>query len=258
MKRRSWETWERELRRRRDVLFKEVADTEDDLRFLAEDRESEIEERGQSERAARLLAALDVRGKREIEEIDGALRRIRDGTYGVCVECGDNIALPRLQALPATSFCIDCAREREESAAVPVGEEGATQPRELPSEISLMRDSEAEAALWEMVRNDGGIDTEELRLVYRHGIVYLNGAVPSENEHRRLVKLIADVAGIQEITDRLLVNELLWERPERSEATVVASEEQAEVEPAATEDIVRSEEEGLEYVPPIAPPEEER
>ena len=72
-----------QLRRRREALFREVADTEADLQFIAEDRESEFEERAQEERAARLFARLDLRGKHAIEEIDAALRRIAYGSYGV-------------------------------------------------------------------------------------------------------------------------------------------------------------------------------
>ena len=97
------------LRRQRTALFKEVQDTEADLDFIAQDRESELEERAQEERDARLLVTLDERGKRELEDIDVALRRIEEGCYGVCMECGGEIPKARLNALPATSFCIQCA-----------------------------------------------------------------------------------------------------------------------------------------------------
>jgi RNA polymerase-binding protein DksA len=43
-------------------------------------------------------------------EIDGALRRIEDGTYGTCANCGKEIAVGRLEAHPWASLCIDCAR----------------------------------------------------------------------------------------------------------------------------------------------------
>lgn len=45
--------------------------------------------------------------------IDEALGRIEAGTYGQCAECGQMIAKPRLQALPYTPLCIDCARAME-------------------------------------------------------------------------------------------------------------------------------------------------
>ncbi len=48
-----------------------------------------------------------------LEQINGALSRIEAGTFGKCEECGGTIAKPRLQALPYTSLCIDCARAME-------------------------------------------------------------------------------------------------------------------------------------------------
>lgn len=263
MDRKSAAEFARELRRRRDTLFKEVADTESDLRSLGEARESELEERAQADRAARLLAALDLRGKREIEEIDAALQRIEEGVYGVCLECGSDIALDRLRAVPAARFCLSCEREHERRMAALAEEREVVHPRVVPPELGSMTDRDAEMALREMVREDGRIDTEELRLVYRHGIVYLDGAVPSENEHQMLLKLLTDVAGIGEVADRLQVKEILWERPEPGEAMppAEAAEVEAPAEPAEageTEDVVLSEQEGVEYVPPVVPPEEER
>jgi len=46
-------------------------------------------------------------------QIHEALRRIDSGTYGRCEECGEMIAKPRLQALPYTRHCIECARALE-------------------------------------------------------------------------------------------------------------------------------------------------
>ena len=43
-------------------------------------------------------------------EIDAALARIADGTYGTCTNCGKEIAVGRLEAQPWASLCIDCAR----------------------------------------------------------------------------------------------------------------------------------------------------
>ena len=68
------------LRSAREAIFKEVADTESDLTVIAEDREIELEERAQDEGAERFLAHLDERGKREIEAIDVALRKLSAGT----------------------------------------------------------------------------------------------------------------------------------------------------------------------------------
>lgn len=65
------------------------------------------------------IAEID-RHVREIQQIEGALRRLADGSYGRCLACGDAIAVPRLQASPAVARCYDCqARfERERIGGV--------------------------------------------------------------------------------------------------------------------------------------------
>lgn len=45
-----------------------------------------------------------------LAEIDAALVRLEDGTYGFCLVCGQEIAPERLLALPAAATCVRCAR----------------------------------------------------------------------------------------------------------------------------------------------------
>ncbi|MDQ2677445.1 MAG: TraR/DksA family transcriptional regulator [Actinomycetota bacterium] len=56
------------------------------------------------------VAALLRDARAELAEIDAALARLDDGAYGQCTACGDRIGVARLDALPATSTCIRCAR----------------------------------------------------------------------------------------------------------------------------------------------------
>ena len=48
-----------------------------------------------------------------LAQIDAALKRIDDGTYGVCAGCGREIVTERLEAYPWAALCIDCKREVE-------------------------------------------------------------------------------------------------------------------------------------------------
>lgn len=96
-----------ELYRQRKAVFQAVAGVEADLEAIAEERESEREEAAQEARDAQIYAAPDDRGKREI---DAALHRGGAGRYGMCTSCESPIADPRLRVLPATRFCIRCAR----------------------------------------------------------------------------------------------------------------------------------------------------
>jgi DnaK suppressor protein len=47
--------------------------------------------------------------RQELEDLDAALRRVDDGSYGVCVKCGRPIGAERLDVLPAALRCIDCS-----------------------------------------------------------------------------------------------------------------------------------------------------
>ncbi len=51
-----------------------------------------------------------------LELINEALGRLQKGEYGICGECGEPIAKPRLTAIPYTRHCIQCARKLENGA----------------------------------------------------------------------------------------------------------------------------------------------
>ncbi len=53
------------------------------------------------------------RERRLIRKIKAALRRIEEGTYGECEECGEDISPARLQARPVASYCIRCKTKLE-------------------------------------------------------------------------------------------------------------------------------------------------
>jgi RNA polymerase-binding transcription factor DksA len=56
--------------------------------------------------AVRLLAA----ARQQLEETEAALRRLDDGTYGLCERCQNVIDAGRLEALPAARLCMSCQR----------------------------------------------------------------------------------------------------------------------------------------------------
>jgi len=58
------------------------------------------------------VASLE-RNRAEIKRLRGALARIRDGAFGWCAECGEPIAVARLEIDPAADCCVGCAGRRE-------------------------------------------------------------------------------------------------------------------------------------------------
>jgi DnaK suppressor protein len=62
-------------------------------------------ERGETEALANSL-------RESLEEVERALGKLDDGSYGKCEECGEDIAAARLEAMPAARYCITHASTR--------------------------------------------------------------------------------------------------------------------------------------------------
>jgi DnaK suppressor protein len=60
-----------------------------------------------AERAEKL--ALIDQTRERLADIERALARVDDGSYGTCEQCGGEIAAPRLEARPMSVLCVDCA-----------------------------------------------------------------------------------------------------------------------------------------------------
>jgi RNA polymerase-binding protein DksA len=56
---------------------------------------------------------LEENSEHVLADIDAALRRIEDGSYGVCTNCAKQIPEERLEARPWATLCIGCQRDRE-------------------------------------------------------------------------------------------------------------------------------------------------
>ena len=64
-----------------------------------------------------IFSHVSLSESKELAAIDDALRQMREGTYGICEECGQSILLTRLEVLPYTTTCIECQRQSERNAA---------------------------------------------------------------------------------------------------------------------------------------------
>ena len=58
------------------------------------------------------------RERKLITKIKEALKRMDDGEYGICEECGDDITIARLKARPVTTLCVSCKARQEEGEEV--------------------------------------------------------------------------------------------------------------------------------------------
>jgi RNA polymerase-binding protein DksA len=109
------------LQQREQVLGGEVRAVGDErAELLAEARRSvnDLGDEAEGRREDEVRAAEQQRDAVELAEIDAALRRLDEGRYGECIDCGVAIPLPRLQARPSVARCIDCQQRYEKAAGM--------------------------------------------------------------------------------------------------------------------------------------------
>jgi len=249
-----------ELQRERRALVEAAGAHDEELDAVAAAAREEFEEQAQRERDAQALERLGEAEQSRVRDIDGALARMDAGIYEICESCGRKIAEERLCAEPAARLCADCARRAEAPASLLEAEGETTPPPggQLPPDLDGLDDEELARYLGDLVREDGRIDAQELRISARAGVVYLEGALPSEPEHEMVRNILTDVAGIGEIVDHLEIQRLAWERADRDKAENAADRPPGSYpdrEPyGGTEDVSLTQEEGVNYDPPDNPP----
>jgi DnaK suppressor protein len=89
------------LRTLRETLPAEVAEVKDAEEQSVNDFVRDVE-----------LALIEMTSE-TLSQIDEAMHRLEAGTYGVCANCGAEIAEPRLKALPFATLCRSCQEEQE-------------------------------------------------------------------------------------------------------------------------------------------------
>lgn len=105
------------LLKRKQEIFKQIAHLQSRRKVHA-GREIEIIDAAQKEDMMRLADHLIERSIKEIKEINLALERMADATYGICEICGKRIQSKRLKALPAARLCRECAVKFEQVQSI--------------------------------------------------------------------------------------------------------------------------------------------
>ena len=93
------------------------------------------------ERDREMALLLTGRDKEKLQAINEALEKIREGSYGVCEECGDKIGPGRLKVMPLAKYCVTCQSRQEK-------------------EISLLRKAEEDLEYRGLAYSSGGEEEE--------------------------------------------------------------------------------------------------
>ena len=105
----------------REDLLAEIRRKNAEAASLRDEGVPDIADQGLTDNLSELLHLLSDSKREEILNIDEALERLRQGRYGLCLECGEPIDIERLELRPYTRFCIDCKTQMEKRESLKAG-----------------------------------------------------------------------------------------------------------------------------------------
>jgi DnaK suppressor protein len=113
MDKKKLEGFKKRLEERQQALRKTVSRTEEDGRIADQDTAQDIADRAASSYTKEFLFSQSNNDRQLLAMVETALQRIREGAFGECVNCGNEINAKRLEAVPWTRYCIECQEKLE-------------------------------------------------------------------------------------------------------------------------------------------------
>ena len=114
MDKKKLETFRKRLEERQQALRKAVSRTEEDGRVADQDTAQDIADRAASSYTKEFLFSVSNNDRQLLQMVENALQRLREGSFGECVNCGNEINAKRLDAVPWTRYCIECQEKLEQ------------------------------------------------------------------------------------------------------------------------------------------------
>ncbi|HEV2469386.1 MAG TPA: TraR/DksA family transcriptional regulator [Candidatus Acidoferrales bacterium] len=114
MDKKKLEAFKKRLETRQHELRRTVNRNQADGRSADEDTAQDIADRAASSYNKEFLFSQSNNERQLLMMVDGALARIREGSFGECISCGKEINSKRLEAVPWTRHCIECQEKLEQ------------------------------------------------------------------------------------------------------------------------------------------------
>lgn len=118
MNKKDLEKYRRLLEEKKSALSAEIAKTRSAEEETTEESTQDIADKAVSSYTREFLYSLTDGERNTLLQIDDALGRIEDGTYGFCLNCGTAMTEKRLNAVPWAPYCLDC-QELSEKGMLP-------------------------------------------------------------------------------------------------------------------------------------------
>src|ERR1700736_6769333 len=113
MDKKKLETFRKKLETRRTELRHMVVRNQQDGRTADDEATQDIADRAASSYTKEFLFSQSNNDRQLLAMVETALQRIREGAFGECVNCGNEINAKRLEAVPWTRYCIECQEKLE-------------------------------------------------------------------------------------------------------------------------------------------------
>lgn len=105
--------FKKQLEQRQHDLRKVVTRTQEDGRIADSEAAQDIADRAANSYTKEFLFAQSNNDRQLLGMVENALGRIREGSFGECIHCGNEINPKRLEAVPWTRYCIQCQEKVE-------------------------------------------------------------------------------------------------------------------------------------------------
>jgi DnaK suppressor protein len=113
MEKKKLDSFKKRLETRQVELRRTVTRTQQDGRTADEEATQDIADRAASSYNKEFLFHQSNNDRQLLQMVEGALDRIREGVFGQCISCGEEINAKRLEAVPWTRYCISCQEKME-------------------------------------------------------------------------------------------------------------------------------------------------
>lgn len=107
------EQFRKNLEERSKALRQSLTRVQEDGRVAAEDNAQDIADKALNSYTKEFLYTKGNNDRQLLNLVDKALNRLREGTFGECAHCGEEINSKRLEAVPWTLYCIQCQEKKE-------------------------------------------------------------------------------------------------------------------------------------------------
>jgi DnaK suppressor protein len=107
------EYYKKKLQTKRDELMQNIARTEEEGRAADEDTTVDLADKAANSYTKEFLFGQTNTERNLLNLIEQALKRIKNGSFGSCANCEDEMQQKRLEAVPWAAYCIDCQEKQE-------------------------------------------------------------------------------------------------------------------------------------------------